>query len=68
MKGYTLIYSALAFRIVRQRLLYISKQEGADLLILILYVDDMILIGPQSDKIADFKWELQQSFTTTDLG
>ena len=47
--------------------LYIRKR-GADLLILILYVDDMILTGPHPEKIADFKRELQQSFAMTDLG
>ena len=37
-------------------------------MILILYVDDMILNEPHLDKIADFKWELQQSFAVIDLG
>ena len=47
--------------------LYIRKR-GADLLILILYVDDMILTGTHPEKIADFKRELQQSFSMADLG
>ena len=37
--------------------LYIRKR-GENFLILILYVDDVILIGPHPEKIVDFKQEL----------
>ena len=37
-------------------------------LIIVLYVDDMLLTGPQEDHIAAFKAELQQVFDMSDLG
>ena len=38
------------------------KREGDVLLIIVLYVDDMLLIGPNEMHIVDFKADLNGSF------
>ena len=44
------------------------KCEGDVLLIIALYVDDMLLTGPNEMHIADFKAELNSVFEISDLG
>ena len=47
--------------------LYVYK-DGADLLILNLYVDDLLVTGPNEEKISAFIADLQHAFDVTDLG
>lgn len=46
---------------------YIQRQEG-DLLILVLYVDDLILTGSSSSMIRSVQRALMEQFEMTDLG
>ena len=47
--------------------LYVKK-TGDVFLVIVLYVDDMLLTGPNEDHIADFKAELNSAFEMSDLG
>ena len=47
--------------------IYIMSEEG-EVLILALYVDDMLLIGNNMNKINEVKEYLKRKFTMTDLG
>ena len=47
--------------------IYIQK-EGTDLLILVLYVDDLILTGSSSSMIQSVQQQLMEQFDMTDLG
>ena len=44
------------------------KCQGDVFLIIVLYVDDMLLTGPNEVHIADFKVDLNVSFEMSDLG
>ena len=44
------------------------KCQGEIFLIIVLYVDDMLLMGPNEAHIADFKADLNSSFEMSDLG
>ena len=44
------------------------KCAGDVLLVIVLYVDDMLLTGPNEMHIADFKAELNSIFEMLDLG
>ena len=44
------------------------KRQGDVFLIIVLYVDDMLLTGPNEAHIADFKADLNASFEMSDLG
>ena len=44
------------------------KREGDVFLVIALYVDDMLLSGPNEEHIADFKAELNSAFEMLDLG
>ena len=44
------------------------KRAGDVLLVIVLYVDDMLLTGPNEMHIADFKAELNSVFEMSDLG
>ena len=46
--------------------LYIKK-DGGDILIIILYVDDMLLTSNNEGKFADFKFELRATFDMLDM-
>ena len=46
---------------------YIQKEE-TDLLILVLYVDDLILTGSSSSMIQSVQQQLMEQFDMTDLG
>jgi hypothetical protein len=41
---------------------------GMTLLIVGVYVDDLIIYGPNSNVIATFKQQMKQSFNMSDLG
>ena len=47
--------------------LYVKRADDV-LLIIVLYVDDMLLTGPNEAHIADFKAELNSAFEMSDLG
>ena len=44
------------------------KRQGDVFLIIVLYVDGMLLIGPNEVHIPDFKGNLNASFEMSDLG
>ncbi|KAI4347747.1 hypothetical protein L6164_008530 [Bauhinia variegata] len=45
-----------------------KKFSNGEFIILLLYVDDMLIIGHDTKKIGDLKKELSKSFTMKDLG
>ena len=47
--------------------LYVKSVDDV-LLIIVLYVDDMLLTGPNEKHIADFKADLNSDFEMSDLG
>ena len=44
------------------------RQQGKNLVILVMYVDDLIITGNNDDHIAQVKKELHAGFKMTDLG
>ena len=48
--------------------LYVKKPRDEQLIMLILYVDDMLLMRPNGSHIANFKAELNLAFKMLDLG
>jgi len=44
------------------------RSEGDSFLIVGVYVDDLIICGPDSDKIASFKQQMMRLFSMSDLG
>ena len=48
--------------------LYTKKAKDTNLLILILYVDDMLIAGTNIDEIASLKSKLNATFDMKDLG
>ena len=47
--------------------LYVKRADNV-FLIIVVYVDDMLLTGPNETHIADFKADLHASFEMSDLG
>ena len=47
--------------------LYVKKTSDV-FLVIVLYIDDMLLTGPNEDHIADFKAELNSAFEMSNLG
>ena len=47
---------------------FIKRYESGDFLILLLYVDDMLIVGQDRNKIAALKKDLGESFAMKDLG
>ena len=47
---------------------FVKKFEGGDFLILFLYVDDMLIVGRDQDKIRMLKKALNRTFAMKDLG
>lgn len=45
-----------------------KRGAGASQLLVGVYVDDLIICGPSSDKIAEFKQQMMKSFKMSDLG
>ena len=47
---------------------FLKNFSGGDIIILLLYVDDMLIVGQDGDKISKLKQELSKSFSMKDLG
>ena len=47
---------------------FVKKFEGGDFLILLLYVDNMLIVGRDQDKIRMLKKALNRTFAMKDLG
>ena len=47
---------------------FVKKFDGGDFLILLLYVDDMLIVGRDPKKIESLKKALSKSFTMKDMG
>ena len=47
---------------------FVKKFEGGDFLILLLYVDDMLIVGRDQAKIQMLKKALNRTFAMKDLG
>lgn len=47
---------------------FVKRFTNREFIILLLYVDDMLIIGQVSDKIRKLKIELSKSFVMKDLG
>ena len=45
-----------------------KKFDRGDFLILLLYVDDMLIVGPDRTKIGNLKKALNRTFSMKDLG
>ena len=48
--------------------LYVKRQHNGQLIMLILYVDDMLIAGHSKKDIADLKMKLKSQFDMKDLG
>ena len=47
---------------------FVKRYDEGDFLILLLYVDDMLVVGQNAKKIASLKKALSKSFAMKDLG
>ena len=47
---------------------FVKKYDGGDFLILMLYVDDMLIVGPDLKKIRSLKKALGKYFAMKDMG
>ena len=47
---------------------FVKKFDGGDFLILLLYVDDMLIVGQDPMNIGSLKKALSKSFTMKELG
>ena len=47
---------------------YYKRFEDNDFIILLLYVDDMLVVGPNKDRIQELKAQLSREFEIKDLG
>jgi len=47
---------------------FVKKYDGGDFIILLLYVDDMIIVGHDPNKISALKKAVNKSFAVKDLG
>ena len=48
--------------------IFVKKYDGGDFLILLLYVDDMLIVGQDPKKIGSLKKALSRSFSMKDMG
>ena len=48
--------------------MFVKKFDGGDLLILLLYVDNMLIVRRDPKKIGSLKKSLSKSFTMKDMG
>ena len=48
--------------------MFVKKFDGGDFLILLLYVDDMLIVGQDPKKIESLKKSLGKSFVMMDMG
>ena len=49
-------------------MMFVKKFDGGNFLILLLYVNDMLIIGLHQIKIGNLKKALNQTFSVKDLG
>jgi len=47
---------------------YYKRLDGNDFIILMLYVDDMLVVGPNKDRVQELKAQLSREFDRKDLG
>ncbi|CAL2247665.1 unnamed protein product [Prunus armeniaca] len=47
---------------------FVKRFDDGEFIILLLYVDDMLIVGQNSDKISKLKKEMNKSFAIKDLG
>ena len=47
---------------------YFKRFDGGDFIILLLYVDDMLVAGPNKDRVQELKAQLAREFDMKDLG
>ena len=47
---------------------FVKKYDGGDFLILLLFVDDILIVGQDPKKIESLKKALSKSFATKDIG
>mgnify|MGYP000535931251 CR=1 FL=1 len=47
---------------------FVKRYDGGDFLILLLYVDDMLIVGQDPKKIRSLEKALSKSFTMKDMG
>ena len=47
---------------------FVKRYDGGDFLILLLYVDDMLIVGRDMKKIESLKKALARSFAMKDMG
>ena len=47
---------------------FVKKYDGGDFLILMLYVDDMLIVGQDPKKFGSLKRALSKSFAMKDMG
>ena len=45
-----------------------KRGSGSSLLLLGVYVDDLVICGPDSEKISEFKQQMSRTFSMSDLG
>jgi len=58
----------LGFRRSEEERVVYRRGTGASLLLVGVYVDDLIICGPNSKSIVDFKQQMMNSFNMSDLG
>ena len=55
-------------KIMSDHYIFVKKFSNNDFIILLLFVDDMLIIGHDASKIDNMKKELTKSFVMKDLG
>ncbi|KAL4362176.1 hypothetical protein GQ457_04G021850 [Hibiscus cannabinus] len=55
-------------RCVNEATLYLKKEKNADLLVISLYVDDLLVMGSNDKAVSEFKLSMQKEFEMYDLG
>ena len=48
--------------------MFVKKFDGGDFLILLLYIDEMLIVGQDPKKIGSLKKDLTNSFAMKDMG
>ena len=67
-KLYDILSNLSLIRLFADNCLYIKKEKGKIVLLVLVYVDDMAVSGPNGHYIVSFKELLGNSFEITDLG
>jgi len=56
------------YRLSSDHCTYYKRSGDSDFIILLLYVDDMLVVGPNKDQIQELKAQLAREFDMKDLG